>query len=439
MASGESGVTRRRLLGGAAVLGLGAVLGVATAGSPFGRGDKTVSLWHLFSGGDGERLAAMLDSFAASKAGIEVEPLTLTWGPPYYTKLALAAAGDRPPDVAAFHASRLAAYAPQGLLEPLDLEQLARNGITPDRFLPEVWERGRFEGKQYLIPLDTHPLVLYYNKDLAKKADLMDGDRIRTLQGRDELLDAFTAMKEATGKSGVSFEVRGVMLWRMFTTFYGQLGGGPLFTPDGLELTMDDDKALEAVDFMTELTQGRKVAPADLDYPASVAFFQNATTGFMINGAWEVPTLNAAKMPYDITPIPNVLGEQANWADSHAFCVPASDRRSPERLESAIAFIGGMLERSQTWAEGGHVPAYQPVVNSKEYQELVPQSHYAEAAKTAVPTPAVWFGGAGSDLENEAYAAFQGSLTGATDPQGAVRQFRNAVEQFLDKPSPVVS
>jgi len=112
MASGESAFTRRRLLGGAAVLGIGGLVGVAAAGSPFGRGDQTVSFWHLFSGGDGERMAAMLDDFAKSGPGIAVEPLTLTWGPPYYTKLALAAAGDRPPDVAAFHASRLAAYAP---------------------------------------------------------------------------------------------------------------------------------------------------------------------------------------------------------------------------------------------------------------------------------------------------------------------------------------
>jgi len=267
----------------------------------------------------------------------------------------------------------------------------------------------------------------------------MDGDQLRTLKGQDEVLDAFTAMKKATGKDGVSFEVRGVTLWRMFVTFYGQLGGGPLFTPDGLKLTMDDDKALEAVDFMTELTQGRKVAPSDLDSPASVAFFQNKTTGFMINGAWEVPTLNAAKMPYDITPIPDVLGKQANWADSHCFCIPASASRSPERLDSALEFVGGMLKRSQTWAEGGHVPAYQPVVKSPKYQKLVPQSHYAIAAKTAVPNPAVWFGGAGSDLENEAYAAFQGSLTGASDPKGAVKQFRTAVQGFLDKPSPVVT
>src|SRR3712207_1732369 len=215
MASEGSGITRRRLLGGAAALGVGGLLGVTATGSPFGRGDQTVSLWHLFSGGDGERLAAMLDDFGKSDAGIEVEPLTLTWGPPYYTKLALAAAGDRPPDVAAFHASRLAAYAPQGLLTPLDLELLAKHGITEDKFLPEVWKRGQYEGKQYLVPLDTHPLVLYYDTELAKKAGLMDGDTLRTLDGSDEVLDAFGEMKKVTKQSGVSFEIRGVMLWRI--------------------------------------------------------------------------------------------------------------------------------------------------------------------------------------------------------------------------------
>jgi multiple sugar transport system substrate-binding protein len=439
MATEQSGLTRRRFVGGATVLGVGGLLGITTAGSPFGGGNRTVSFWHLFSGGDGERMAAMLDDFAKTGPNISVEALTLTWGPPYYTKLALAAAGNRPPDVAAFHASRLGAYAPQGLLTALDPEQLARHGITPDKFLPEVWKRGQWKGKQYLVPLDTHPFVLYYDTKLARKADLMDGDQLRTLVGQKELLDAFAAMKKATGKSGVSFEVRGVTLWRMFTTFYGQLGGRPVFNPLGTELTLDDDKAERAVAFMTELTQGRKVAPSDLDYPASVAYFANGTTGFMLNGAWEVPTFDAAKKPYDITPIPKVFEHQVNWADSHTFCVPASKTRSPERLDATLEFIAGMLKRSQTWAEGGHVPAWQPVVKSPAYQKLEPQAHYAIAAKRAVTGPKVWFGGAGSDLENEAYAAFQGSLTGATDPKGAVRQFRNAMEDFLAKPSPVVS
>jgi multiple sugar transport system substrate-binding protein len=250
-------------------------------------------------------------------------------------------------------------------------------------------------------------------------------------------------MKEATGKMGVSFEVRGVMLWRIWITFYNQLGGTPVFTPDGLQLTMDDAKAEQAIAFMTEMTRGRKVAPDNLDYQAAFAFFQNGTTGFMLNGAWEVPSLEGGDLPYDIAPVPTVFDKPANWADSHAFAIPANAGRSAESLDSALAFVAGMLERGQMWAEGGHVPSWQPVVQSEKYKTLEPQSHYAVAAERATTGAAsgenVWFGGAGSELQNEAYAAIQGSLNGSTDPAGAVRQFSNAVEQFLDKPSPVVA
>src|SRR3954469_21540474 len=103
--------TRRRLLTGAAALGLGAAGVIATTGPPFGRGARTISFWHLFSGGDGERMNQMLDAFAQSGSEVKVEPVTLTWGPPYYTKLQLAAVGGRPPAVAVAHATRLASPA----------------------------------------------------------------------------------------------------------------------------------------------------------------------------------------------------------------------------------------------------------------------------------------------------------------------------------------
>ena len=92
--------TRRKLIAGATALGLGAAGVVATTGPPIGGGSRTISFWHLFSGGDGERMNQMLTAFGKSGSGIKVEPVTLTWGPPYYTKLQLAAVGGRPPDVA---------------------------------------------------------------------------------------------------------------------------------------------------------------------------------------------------------------------------------------------------------------------------------------------------------------------------------------------------
>src|SRR3954451_17054511 len=157
----EPKFSRRTLLMGAAAVGLGAAGLIATTGPPFGRGARTISFWHLFSGGDGERMNQMLDAFAQSGSGVKVEPVTLTWGPPYYTKLQLAAVGGRPPDVAVSHATPLASpppaglrsLAPAGLVQELTPELLGRHGITLDKFQPAVWKRGQFDGRQYAIPL----------------------------------------------------------------------------------------------------------------------------------------------------------------------------------------------------------------------------------------------------------------------------------------------
>jgi hypothetical protein len=49
----------------------------------------------------------------------------------------------------------------------------------------------------------------------------------------------------------------------------------------------------------------------------------------------------------------------------------------------------------------------------------------------------VWFSGSGSDLENEAWGAFLGVVTGGSKPKAGLAQFRDAMNQFLEKPSPV--
>jgi multiple sugar transport system substrate-binding protein len=434
----DSAFTRRRFIAGATAVGLGAAGVIATTGPPWGGGNRTISFWHLFSGGDGERMAQMLDAFGKGDSGIKVEPVTLTWGPPYYTKLQLAAVGGRPPDVAVSHATRLGSLAPAGLVMELTPELLAKHGITEDKFEPAVWKRGQFNGKQYAIPLDTHPFVLYYNTELAKKADLLGEDgRLRPLNGEKEVLDAFSAFKKASGQWGVVTEIRGVSLWRLFLTLYGQQSGGPIFSGDGKHLTIDNDKAERALEFMQQLGAGRKVMPTTFDYPASIANFQNATTGSMLQGEWEVTTFQAAKMKFDMTPIPNMLGRQVSQADSHAFVIPVSSSRPQERLDAALEFVAGMLKSSFTWAEGGHVPAWRPVLESEKYRKLVPQSHYAAAAQSTIVDPLVWFSGSGSDLENEAWGAFLGVVTGGTKPKAGLNQFRSAMQTFLDKPSPV--
>jgi multiple sugar transport system substrate-binding protein len=432
--SGAQILTRRQVLIGGAVVGA-AALGIASTGSPFSGGKQTVSFWHLFGGGDGERLTEILADIAKENPDSDVRELILPWGNPYYTKLALAAVGGSPPDVAIIHATRLPSFAPAGLLEELTPELLARHGLQGDRFLEQPWKSGQSGGKQYAIPLDTHPFVLYYNTELAEKAGLLEGGKLRSLDGETALFEAGEAVKKETGKTGLVFETRGVTPWRIFLTLYNQLGGPPIIEEGGTRIGMDDEIAVRALEWMTE-PHKRGIGGPDVDYQGSVAFFANGTAAFALNGEWEVTTYQAMKMKFGMRTVPTIFDRPANQADAHTFVIPRNPNRSPERLDAALAFIGRLV-RKVDWAKGGHVPAFREVFESEEYRKLSPQSDYAEAAERVVFDPLAWYSGSGSNLEQNAGSAFKPVIVGSQKPEQGLATFRDYLERVSKKAPPV--
>jgi multiple sugar transport system substrate-binding protein len=435
-------MTRRGFLERTIALGIGssaaiALLDACSSGGLTGSG-PTIAYWNLFGGGDGVRMVQMQNDFVKANPAINLEAVTLTWGEPYYTKLAMAAAGGRPPDVAISHMTRVPIYASSDLLEPFDLEELAKVGITQDTFLPAIWERAQYNGKLYTVPLDTHPFVMYYNVDVCKKAGLLDdAGNLLPIEGPQALLDALKKAQQVTGAFGLALDTQGVTSWRLFYTLYSQLGGKVL-SPDGKELVLDDGKAAQVLSFMQDLTQTSKVASPVTDYAGAVANFGSAKAGFTWNGEWEVSTFVAIKdFSFNMVPFPKVYGEYHTEADSHAFVLPRQSSVDPERRAASLTFISYMLKDSYTWAQGGHIPAYLPIATGEQYKSLKPQSNYASVASSAVIDPIAWFSGSGSEFETQASAAFQGVLAGQSTPQQAIKQFRTAVLKLLSIPSPL--
>ncbi|HLZ55806.1 MAG TPA: extracellular solute-binding protein [Ktedonosporobacter sp.] len=434
-------MTRRHFLERAATVGIGssAALALLNACGATGPGASTgVTYWNLFGGGDGVRMVQMEDAFSKSHPEIQLESVTLAWGAPYYTKLAMAAAGGRPPDVAISHMTRAPIYAQENLLDPFDLNELAKVGITEDKFLPEIWQRAHYNGKLYTIPLDTHPFVLYYNVDVCQKAGLLNADgTLKAINSPDTLISAFKAAQQVTGDLGLAAEAGAITAWRAFYSLYSQLGGQVL-SPDGRELVLDESKAVQVLSFLSDLTLKSKVASPTLDYGGAVALFGSGKAGFHWNGEWEVSTfLNQPNLKFNMVPFPQIYDTYHVQADSHAFILPYQLDVDPARRAAALQFISYMLQSSQTWAQGGHIPAYLPIVNSDAYKQLKPQSNYAGVAANVVVDPIAWFSGSGSEMENQAGAAFQPVVTGQFTPKQGVDQFSAAVRKLLSIPPPL--
>jgi multiple sugar transport system substrate-binding protein len=150
----RAGLSRRGLLRGfTAAAGLGAAGALAGCSTVLGglstspEAAGSLDYWNLFGGGDGVRMQQMLDTYQRNHSAVDLSAVTLAWGNPYYTKLSLATIGDKPPEVAISHLTRMKNLVQAGLLQELDPAVLARHGLAPDRFTTRAWQAGLVDGR----------------------------------------------------------------------------------------------------------------------------------------------------------------------------------------------------------------------------------------------------------------------------------------------------
>lgn len=389
---------------------------------------------NLFSGGDGNTMIEMHEQYQQEHPEIDFRAVTIDWGEPFYTKLAMSAAGGRAADISTAHVSRLTSLAPGRLLDPFDEQLVAEAGIDDTVVLPNIWRQCFFDGQLYAIPLDTHVHIHYFNPEICEQAGVLDDDgRLIETSGVDEYFDLCRAVQDVTGDMGVSLDTN--YSWPFFWAMYRQQDAELTFTEDSFEL--DDEAAFNAFDVLYRLSQ-EGLAPTFADGPGATANFDNLQAGLFIQGNWEINSFNISGVPFSAAQMPDLFGNRRTRGDSHVFVLPHQDNRDPDRDRAAVEYMAWMLRNSFDWgAGGGHIPAYQPVVESPEYQALDPHAYYAEAAENVQYEPDAWFSGSANRLAQEIATILHGIHTGTTDPEAAVEQFRGSLRLLVDTPEPL--
>lgn len=442
-------LTRRGLLRGGlgAAAGLGLAGGLSGCGSAFSAGvagtelaPGTVTYWNLFSGGDGDRMQTMEDGYRKSARAAPLQAATFSWGNPYYTKVSLATLGGAPPDVAVSHLTREKNLAGAGLLSEISDDMLSLVGLSPDDFNTKAWTNQKVGGKTYAIPLDTHPFVLFYNVDVCRKAGLLESDgSLQPIKGVEQWEDALKAAKDVTGHTGASVATVGdtATSWRWFQTLYSQREGATAWLgDDGQQLTYNEELVLDTLEYIRKLTKSG-LMPATADYEGSQTLMFTGQAGFYMQGEWEISTAQAIEgLKFGMVPVPTLYDKRAEQADSHTIVLPKMDR-TDDQTERAMGFIKSLLDQSMTWAEGGHVPAYLPTLNSAEYKKLTPQSNYASAADYAVYDAPAWYSGSGSNFENVVGAQIGLVQQGLATPKAALAAARSQLLTYAKTENPL--
>src|SRR3712207_188136 len=126
-----------------------------------------LAFWNGFTGADGPYMRDLVEQFSAEHDNINVKMNTLEWVDYYHTVPSAVRSG-KGPDVGIMHSDQLGTNAARGVIIPLDDVSKAL-GLKQSDFASLIWEAGMYNGQRYGIPLDSHPLGLYYNKALRSE------------------------------------------------------------------------------------------------------------------------------------------------------------------------------------------------------------------------------------------------------------------------------
>lgn len=408
-----------------------------------------VTLWDFLSGGDGVRWKAIISEFNSGQSDVSVESTTLTWGDPFYTKVHTAVVAGETPDVMTYHLSHFPAGVQAGDLRPITEAELKTVGLSYKDFNPVLVDTSLAISKAYGtagvlygIPLDTHTSILYYNKDILKKAGLLGSNGL-------PLASAFTGManftrslqkiKSSTGMLPLAMSSANdpATVWRMWTTLFYQQGGN---LASGGKVTLDQVTTLgkTALQVMTDWTTNGLI-PANVDYPGAVAQFSSGQAAFMFNGNWEVPTMvdleKSGKLPFKfgVMAFPKLYKNQQTWADSHNIAIPNNSKTpiSADTLHGVLTFIAFVEKHAAEWAGGGHLPAYLPVLNGSALKDLYPVNQYAaQAAKDVRLEPVNPIFGVGAPTYDAAGNFLSPALIGTLQVNDAIEKFKAELQSL---------
>ena len=127
-----------------------------------------VEYWDKWNGIEGAAMQGIIDDFNASQDRIEVHYSSIGQ---IDTKVMLAMAGRKPPDIAGLYDTNLAAYVENNALVPLD-QLAAQAGIQEKDYIPSIWGLCTYRGHLWALPSTPYDVALHWNKKLFREAGL---------------------------------------------------------------------------------------------------------------------------------------------------------------------------------------------------------------------------------------------------------------------------
>ncbi len=413
-------------------------------------GQTELRIMH-WAGGGGQKedqiVADLIATFEAQHPHIKVQRINPGDAASFFTKLQTMMASGEPPDVFYMGWERLAGFASQDLLMPIEPliaadEQVGRETLHPEDFYPATIDCFRFDGQQsgrgtlYGIPKDFTTIGFYYNKTLFDQAGIPYPPDDWTW---DEFIATARKLAKLPGVTGAEF-----MNWAPMVRAYLATEGLDAFSPDFRASYLRRPEVYAALerlrawrfDEQGTLTSGKsQVAQGE-------SVFLTGQVGMAGPfGRWVVPTYRLIKdFDWDFAPLPH--GKvKANTVFTVSWSI-AKHTPHPQEAWELVKFLCGAEGQAQAAKLGLAIPTLKAVARSPAFLDpsqkpsrnyvYLDQAEYARALEwppdpkfqirmqdrleAALRTGATTLDAAITQLEADWQAAFQSPLARTNFP-----------------------
>jgi multiple sugar transport system substrate-binding protein len=333
---------------GAACAGPGGPAGTAAPRSTL-RPDVTVQVMTGIGAEDQAYFEEVVGVWHAAHAqGPKVE-----WGTPggnITQKVQALLAADTAPDVVALNPSQAVVFSARGQLLALD-PYIRRDRYDLSDFFELAIVQYEWQGKKYGAARGMSNQSLYVNQNLFDKAGIPYPPTKVDAAGWD--FDAFLkAADRITQRAGTTISQFGCMVGRGLRGGWGQwvwTNGAEMVSRDFRRCTLDDPRAVEALQFMQDLIYKYRVAPTPEEETA-------------IGGSGMATFINSGKVGMRITPVAEISDHRrAQFRWDYAVNPKGKGKRLTTGGGVGWEVMGPTKHREEAWAVFQHLTSAESI------------------------------------------------------------------------------
>lgn len=386
----------------------------------------TVTLWSGLSGPDQTGFKKIVDGFNASQSGVNVsyDQNSFTG---YATKLATALSASKAPNIWTLDAATSATYMAQGQMATVDSLIAKSKILKPSNFAKSNWNAYRYKGKQYMIPLDVVPLMMYYNKAVLQKAGMKSPV---VSGGLSKVVAAAKKLTKGSSQYGMVIPTDWPMQF-LWPTMLAQYGGTAFDTKANKSL-VDSPQAVQALTTLRDLIYKYGVGPKQYALDQDIKMLANGSAAQIFDGSWQITntTLTTLGKNFGVSVVPQFGPKKKVFIGDTGFAL--YKKNSAAQNAGAIKFIEYYETHSIEMAKVGDVPVYTPVVKSAAFKKLGGVAVAAKELKYGVYSPPI-----PNYLDHWLYDyALWPVLRGqSTDIKGDLKKAADAITNHMQNPS----